>query len=198
VRFVLASASPARLATLRAAGVLPEVVVSRIDESEVTAESTGVLVQELADRKAAAVDRQLGGEVLVLGCDSLLEFEGQALGKPRSSDEAVARWQRMRGRRGVLYTGHCLIDHAAARAVRATAATTVYFADLTDEEVETYCRSGEPKNVAGAFTIDGFGGWFIERIEGDHHNVVGLSLPVLRGMLRELNFSLPDIGYPAS
>ncbi|MCU1658848.1 MAG: maf protein, partial [Pseudonocardiales bacterium] len=103
---------------------------------------------------------------------------------------------RMRGKQGVLYTGHCLIDIAAERVVNAVASTYVHFADVTDEEIELYCGSGEPSNVAGGFTIDGFGGWFIDAVRGDHHNVVGLSLPVLRKMLRELNFGLADLGYP--
>lgn len=196
IRFVLASASPARRETLLRAGVVPEVIVSGVDESAVTADTPAQLAQRLADLKALAVGKQLRGEALVLGCDSLLEFDGETLGKPDSVDAAIKRWQRMRGRSGTLHTGHALLDVAAERVVFGTVATIVHFADITDEEIEVYCSSGEPSNVAGAFTIDGFGGWFIDGVEGDHHNVVGLSLPVLRRMLHELNFGLADIGYP--
>jgi septum formation protein len=196
IRFVLASASPARRETLLRAGIVPEVIVSGVDESSVTADSPAELAQRLADLKSVAVARQLRGEALVLGCDSLLEFEGETLGKPGSTAAAVARWKRMRGQRGVLHTGHTLMDVAAERVVCATVSTVVQFSDVTDEEIDIYCTSGEPSNVAGAFTIDGFGGWFVDGIQGDHHNVVGLSLPTLRRMLRDPNFGLPDIGYP--
>ena len=185
---------------------MPEVIVSRFDESSVEALPAVELVQVLANAKALSISNwlrseslaagELPGEALVLGCDSLLELDGEALGKPASHDDAIVRWRRMRGRKGILHTGHCLIDVAAERIAIATVSTTVHFGDITDEEIEVYCSSGEPSNVAGAFTIDGFGGWFIDGIEGDHHNVVGLSLPVLRKMLKELNFSLYDLGYP--
>jgi septum formation protein len=196
IRFVLASASPARRETLLRAGVVPEVIVSGVDESRITAGTTAALVQELANAKALVVSKQLRGEALVLGCDSLFEFEGAALGKPASIGDAIAQWQRMRGRTGILHTGHCLIDCAAERMAMGTVSTILHFADVTDEEILVYCSSGEPFNVAGGFTIDGFGGWFVDMIEGDHHNVVGLSLPLLRRLLRELNFGLPDLDYP--
>lgn len=200
IRFVLASASPARRETLLRAGVVPEVIVSQVDEDAITASmpeaTTAGIAQKLAIRKALTVRKGLRGEALVLGCDSLLDFEGEAMGKPVTIEAAVQRWQRMRSRRGTLYTGHCLYDIAAGRVAVATVATGVDFADVTDEEIEIYCTSGEPADVAGAFTIDGFGGWFVEGVHGDPHNVVGLSLPVLRRMLRELNFGLHDIGYP--
>ena len=202
MRFVLASASPARLRTLRSAGLAPEVIVSGVDEDAITAGTARELVQLLADAKAEAVAGSLAGAVadgpaLVLGCDSLLEFDGVALGKPADRAEAEARWRRMRGGRGVLHTGHCLIDVVRGRRARTTVATTVHFADASDAEIAAYCASGEPLQVAGAFTIDGLGGWFVEAIEGDHHNVVGLSLPALRGMLAELDHQLADLGYPA-
>jgi len=207
IRFILGSASPARLRTLLAAGVVPEVIVSRFDESSVEALPAAELVQVLANAKALTISNrlrgesraageELPGEALVLGCDSLLELDGEALGKPASHDDATLRWRRMRGRVGVLHTGHCLVDVAGERLATATVSTTVHFGDVTDEEIEVYCSSGEPSTVAGAFTIDQLGGWFIDAIEGDHHNVVGLSLPALRKMLRELNFSLWDLGYP--
>jgi septum formation protein len=193
VRFVLASASPARLETLRRAGVEPEVIVSGVDESVVSAPTTAALVAELAMRKARAVASQLDGDVLVLGCDSLLELDGRSLGKPADGDEARARWRAMRGRSGVLHTGHALVD-PDGRAVVEGAATTVHFGEVTDDEIERYCATGEPLAVAGAFTIDGLGGWFVDAIEGDHHNVVGLSLPLLRRMLREFGLSVTDLG----
>jgi septum formation protein len=195
-RFVLASASPARLSTLRAAGIEPEVVVSGVDEDAVTATSTADLVVELAARKASAVAAQVPAGALVLGCDSLLELDGAALGKPGSVAGAKQRWRQMRGRDGVLHTGHCLIDVATGASLARGAATVVRFADVTDDEIDAYCSTGEPSQVAGAFTIDGLGGWFVESIDGDPHNVVGVSLPLVRAMLRELGHDLRSIGYP--
>jgi septum formation protein len=186
---VLASASPARLATLKAAGVEPSVVVSGVDESQVTGLPPAELAQRLAELKSAAVAAEVGGDRLVLGCDSVLELDGVALGKPEDADEAVARWRIMRGRTGVLHTGHCLTDTSSGRRAVATGSTVVHFADLTDDEITAYVESGEPLQVAGAFTIDGLGGAFVTAIEGDHHNVVGLSLPLLRDLLAELGHS---------
>ena len=196
-RFVLASASPARLETLRRAGLEPEVVVSGVDEDAVTADSTPELVALLAEQKARAVAEQVGDDALVLGCDSLLELDGRPLGKPGSSAAAALRWRQMRGRTGTLHTGHCLCDTSTNRSVTRSVATDVRFAEATDAEIDAYCATGEPIAVAGAFTIDGLGGWFIDGIVGDHHNVVGVSLPVVRAMLRELGYGLRDVGYPA-
>jgi septum formation protein len=196
-RFVLASASPARLETLRRAGVEPEVVVSGVDEDEASADSTAALVALLAERKARAVVQQVGNDALVLGCDSLLELDGRQLGKPGSGTAAALRWRQMRSRTGTLHTGHCLIDAATNEHVTRSVATDVRFGDVTDAEIEAYCATGEPVAVAGAFTIDGLGGWFVDGIAGDHHNVVGVSLPAVRAMLRELGYGLGDIGYPA-
>lgn len=209
MRFVLASASPARLQTLRSAGIEPEVLVSGVDEDAITAPTAPELVQALARAKATAVAAtrispvqlagQASGPVLVLGCDSMLEFDGQVLGKPSSADEAIARWQRMRGRSGVLHTGHTLIDvppqsaNTGATVVEGVASTVVHFADPSDAEIETYVATGEPLVVAGAFTIDGLGGWFVERVEGDHHNVVGLSLPLLRRLILDLGYTLAEL-----
>lgn len=186
---VLASASPARLATLRRAGLEPEVMVSNVDEHGVDGGSPAATAQELAGRKACAVAHLLSGAAagtLVLGCDSLLEFEGQALGKPGDPDAAVARWQAMRGQSGVLHTGHTVIEPATGRRVEGTASTTVWFAKVSDAEIEAYVATGEPLWVAGGFTIDGLGGAFVERIDGCHHNVVGVSLPLVRRMVGEL------------
>jgi len=192
-RLVLASASPARLSTLRSAGLDPEVIVSGVDESEVTAGKPHDLAQVLAERKAQAVAARLDGSALVVGCDSVLELDGQAHGKPASAAEAVRRWRAMRGSSGVLHTGHCVVDTASGRTRSATESTVVHFADLGDEEIEAYVATGEPLHVAGAFTIDGLGGAFVRRIDGDPHNVVGISLPLLREMLAALGIAWPDL-----
>ncbi len=204
VPLVLGSASPARLATLRAVGVTPRVVVSDVDEELAVAEATeryGPLEPAdvallLARSKAEAVASAGGSGALVLGCDSVLELAGEVHGKPVDAAEAAARWRRMRGRAGVLHTGHWLVDDrpsGGGGTLGATASTTVHFADLTDEEVDAYVATGEPLRVAGAFTVDGLGGAFVSAIEGDHHNVVGLSLPLLRELLGELGISWFDV-----
>jgi septum formation protein len=194
---VLASASPARLALLRSAGVEPRVVVSGVDESTVATRDPAELSARLAVLKARAVADSLaeqGGPARwVLGCDSVLGFDGQVRGKPRSAEQAVAWWREMRGRSGVLHTGHCLRALATSAEVVRGAATTVHFADVSDAEVEAYVATGEPLAVAGAFTVDGLGGAFVRGIEGDHHNVVGLSLPVLREMFAELGTPWTDL-----
>jgi septum formation protein len=190
---VLASASAARLATLKAAGIEPSVVVSGVDESQVTGLEPADLARRLAELKCAAVAEEVGGDRLVLGCDSVLELDGRALGKPADADEAVERWQAMRGRSGILHTGHCLRDTASGRQALRTGSTVVHFADVTDDEIAAYVESGEPLQVAGAFTVDGLGGAFVTGIEGDHHNVVGLSLPLLRGLVSELGHRWTDL-----
>jgi septum formation protein len=196
-RFVLASASPARLETLRRAGLEPEVVVSGVDEDTVSAATTAELVAILAEHKAHAVAAQVQAPALVLGCDSMLELGGRQLGKPGSVAAAAERWRQMRGRTGTLHTGHCLVDVGTGTSLTRSVATAVTFGDITDAEIDAYCATGEPVAVAGAFTVDGLGGWFIERVDGDHHNVVGVSLPVVRAMLREIGHGLGDVGYPA-
>ncbi|MGQ0465598.1 MAG: Maf family protein [Sporichthyaceae bacterium] len=187
-RLILASASPARLATLRRAGLDPEVVVSDVDESGTRGPNTAVTTRMLAGLKADAVAqnmRDVPAGTLILGCDSLLDLDGEALGKPGTSEAAVARWRAMRGRQGVLYTGHALVEPATGRRDQRVAATTVTFAELSDAEIEAYVATGEPLHVAGAFTIDGYGGAYVQRIGGDHHNVVGVSLPLLRTMVEQ-------------
>lgn len=224
VRFVLASASPARLKSLHAAGVWPEVVVSGVDEDAITASRPVDHVQLLADAKAYAVVNRLreaatalrkptrsrrcpgGGatgspavsseDLLVLGCDSLLELAGVGLGKPVDVADARARWAAMAGRDGVLHTGHRLVrlrDGATVAEVGRTSSTVVRFGVPTEDELAAYLGTGEPLAVAGAFTIDGLGGWWVDGIDGDPGTVVGLSLPVLRELLHEVGVRPTDL-----
>ena len=188
-RLVLASASPARRALLTAAGIDAEVQVSGVDESIVEATDPHTLCLALARMKARAIAARMNAEpgTLVLGCDSVLSFDGEIFGKPVDAADAVARWQRMRGKSGILFTGHHLTDVMAGTQAEDVAATVVHFAEISDEEIEAYVATGEPLHVAGAFTLDGRGSAFIERIEGDHGNVIGLSMPLLRHLLAELH-----------
>jgi septum formation protein len=180
---VLASASPARLRLLRDAGFAPRVVVSGVDETDLHEDDPSVLVRLLAERKALAVAAGLAGDELVVGCDSMLVLDGEVLGKPSSPAAAVARWHRMRGRSGALLTGHCVVDVATGRCESATASTVVRFGTPSDAEVEAYVATGEPLHVAGAFTLDGRSAAFLDGIDGDAGNVIGLSLPLLRTLL---------------
>ncbi|HVQ86871.1 MAG TPA: nucleoside triphosphate pyrophosphatase [Actinomycetes bacterium] len=193
MRWVLASGSPARLAVLRAAGVDPEVHVSGVDESGVTGQPAEVALV-LAERKALAVAELQPTPAVVIGCDSLLELDGKALGKPADAAEAAARWRLMRGRSGTLLTGHCIIRTDSGRRVAEVASTTVTFGNPTDREIDAYVSTGEPLTVAGAFTIDGRGGWFVDGIIGDHTNVIGISLPLVRRLVLALNLELPFRG----
>jgi septum formation protein len=186
---ILASASPARLAVLRNAGLDPKVIVSGVDEDAFTAHSPAALALVLATAKAKAVADGLE-EGLVIGCDSILELDGRPYGKPATSEEAAERWRLMRGRTGRLVTGHCVIDVAAERQVAEVATTVVHFGQPSDEEIATYVATGEPLSLAGAFSIDGRGGWFVEGIEGDHGTVLGLSLPLLRELFGELGYAV--------
>jgi septum formation protein len=226
-RLLLASASPARRATLVAAGIDPLVAVSTVDEDAVLvaarerfgdlepADAVLVLaqakVEDVARTLAAAPPApdagpgaadELDDDLLLLGCDSMLELDGEIFGKPASAEVAVARWRTMRGRSGVLHTGHWLIDDRPGAAdggagtggtLGATSSTVVHFADLSDDEIDAYVATGEPLAVAGAFTVDGLGGAFVTGIEGDHHGVVGLSLPLLRELLGEVGVRLPEL-----
>jgi septum formation protein len=194
-RLVLASQSPARLQLLRQAGLNPEVVVSGVDETAVTAPRVAELVALLASAKAAQVAKT-ESDALVIGADSLLEFRGQSMGKPADVAEARLRWQRMSGRRGVLHTGQAVFDvqdgAITARDV-GVSSTVVHFAAPTPAELEAYLATGEPLAVAGAFTLDGLGAPFVRRIEGDHSAVIGLSLPLLRTQLAKLGVTFTDL-----
>lgn len=187
---LLASASPARRRLLEQAGIPHRVMVSGVDEDGIHADDPRELVQKLAQAKASAVRERLraGGDdasvTAVLGCDSVLAFDGEVFGKPADAAEAIARWQRMRGRWGELHTGHCLLAGAAAgpdatdRCVTVT--TRVLFAELTDADVEAYVSTGEPLQCAGGFALEGRGGSCVEQLDGCYSNVIGLSLPLLR------------------
>jgi septum formation protein len=192
VRVVLASASPARLAVLRGAGLDPEVIVSGVDEDSYSAATTGELTALLSAAKAAAVAATQASGV-VIGCDSMLDLDGVALGKPADAEEAIARWQAMRGRTGTLLTGHCVIDAATGQRASGVASSVIRFGAPTDEEIAAYVGTGEPLGMAGAFTIEGLGGWFVDSIDGDHNNVIGISLPLLRALLLDLNVTIPAL-----
>jgi septum formation protein len=189
---VLASASPARLRLLRDAGFDPRVVVSGVDESLVTTDDPAELVERLAVLKARAVATGLA-DGLVIGCDSMLLLGGEVLGKPASAEIAVARWRAMRGREGTLLTGHCVVDAATGELVSAVGATTVRFGTPDDEEIAAYVATGEPLQVAGAFTLDGRSAPFVAGIDGDPGNVIGLSLPLLRELLAKLGVRVSDL-----
>jgi septum formation protein len=195
---VLASGSSGRLSVLRGAGIEPEVVVSGVDETCDDGLDTASIVAELAERKAAAV-ATLRPDDLILGCDSLLDFEGQALGKAATAERVTAVWRRLAGNEGTLHTGHCLIDGRTGRAAREVAATRVRFGTPSDAELAAYVASGEPITMAGGFSIDGLGAWFVDGIDGDPSNVIGLSLPLLRRMLAGFGIAITDLWQrPAS
>lgn len=194
---ILASASPARLRLLRTAGIEPIVQVSDFDESQVQLTSPKDLVQVLAEGKAAVVAAQLQGS-LVLGCDSVLALQGEIYGKPANADEAIDRWRQMRGQTGELYTGHALIDQVQRRTLVRCQVTQVQFALISDRQIEAYVASGEPLHCAGCFALEGQGGLFIEKIDGCHSNVIGLSLPLFRQMLAELNYDVTAFWRPST
>ena len=201
-RVVLGSASPGRLNVLRQAGIDPLVQVSGVDEDVIVAgqgpdAAPGAVVCALARAKAervtAEVDRAVAADCLVVGCDSMLEIDGRLVGKPASPDAARNQWRLMGDRSGRLYTGHAmvrLLDGQPSRREAEFAITTVHFAKPTTADLEAYLATGEPLQVAGGFTLDGLGGWFVDRIEGDPSNVIGLSLPLLRRMLSRVGLSV--------
>lgn len=202
-KFVLASASPARRRLLQTAGIDPIVEVSHFDESQIQSADPALLVKTLALRKADAVASQLADRIavptLVMGCDSVLAIAGEIHGKPDSPEAAIARWKQMRGQVGYLYTGHALIEllphnslTGAPKHLLRCQVTTVYFANASDRQIEAYIATGEPLKCAGCFALEGKGGLFVERLDGCHTNVIGLSLPLLRQMLDDLGYDVVD------
>lgn len=187
--FVLASASPARRRLLETAGIYPTVCQSDFDESQIQLSDAVELVKTLAQKKAEVVSNRYK-DVLLLGCDSVLSFAGQIYGKPESPQVAVARWQEMRGKYGLLHTGHCLIDLVQNKTITRCGTTKVYFAYISDRIIQQYVATGEPLKCAGSFALEGKGGFLIEKIEGCHSNVIGLSMPLLAKMLTELGYNI--------
>ncbi|MGJ6981382.1 Maf family protein [Aestuariimicrobium soli] len=211
MRVVLASASPARLAALRSAGLDPEVMVSHADEDSLQAPTTERLTQRLAELKASLVVPQLPADEdwVLIACDSLLEIAGQRHGKPGDEATAITRWYRMRGATGVLFTGHHVVvnraprpgvpDEAPRRLTQSRVGQArVTFADLSDAEIAAYAATGEPARVAGAFTLDGLGAAFVTRVEGDPYNVVGISLSLVRQMLLDLGVEWHRLWGPSA
>ncbi|MBD2609102.1 septum formation inhibitor Maf [Scytonema hofmannii FACHB-248] len=189
--FILASASPARRRLLQTVGIEATVCASDFDESQIQLSEPGQLVQTLAQCKAETVAPQFASG-LIMGCDSVLALNGQIHGKPADGSEAIARWQIMRSHFGDLYTGHALIDKDQNRTLVKCQVTRVYFGEMSDRTIQAYVATGEPLKCAGAFAIEGFGSLFVEKIEGCHTNVIGLSLPLLRQMLAELGYEVTD------
>jgi septum formation protein len=200
---VLASASPARHTLLTNAGIVPQVLVSDVDEEALTASlgpiTPEALCLELARAKARDVAARLTSthDVVVVGCDSVLEMDGVAYGKPASPEEAKRRWQtQMAGNHGTLRTGHWLVRTSTGEQLGAVASTEVWHATPSEQEIDAYIATGEPLRVAGGFTLDGLGAPFVERIDGDPSNVIGLSLPLLRLLLRDLGIVWSDLWPP--
>ncbi|WP_063128029.1 Maf family protein [Nocardia fusca] len=205
-RLVLASASPARRSVLRAAGIEPLVRVSDVDEDAVAAAlpaDTGPreVVVELARAKARAVASTLADDapdpdLVVVGCDSMLLIDGALQGKPHTPEVALARWQAMAGHFADLVTGHCVLrvrDGVVTAEAIDCSATTVHFGKPDPAELDAYIATGEPLQVAGAFTLDGLGGWFVDRIDGDPSSVVGIGLPLLRRLLQEVGVGVAQL-----
>lgn len=188
-QLILASASAARLKLLQTLGINPLVEHSNFDESQISVFNPSDLVKTLARKKAEVVADRFS-EGLVLGCDSVLFFNGEIYGKPSSEEIAIARWQKMRGNHGLLYTGHVLIDIAQDRTLSDCGITKVHFANISDKTIKAYVKSGEPLKCAGGFALEGKGGLFVEKIDGCHSNVIGLSYPLLRKMLTKLGYKL--------
>lgn len=196
MQLVLASQSPARLGVLRAAGTDPVVRVSGVDEDAIVAglgdAEPDAVVVALAEAKAREVVGEFA-DALVIGCDSMLHFDGELVGKPATPEVARERWARMAGGSGELLTGHALlrvVGGAVTEAATGAERTVVRFGTPTQDEVDAYIATGEPLKVAGAFTLDALGGWFVDGIDGDPSSVIGISLPLVRGLLRELGVSV--------
>lgn len=195
MRLILASKSPARLGVLRGAGLDPEVIVSGFDESSILDPVPARRAATLALAKGQVVAEQVAGDCVLIACDSVLEFEGKAYGKPGTPEAAFQLWQRMRAREGLLHTGHhVLVRRGGVDTAQTRVGTTaVHFADLSDDEIAAYVATGEPTRVAGGFTIDGLGGAYVTSVAGDPHNVIGLSLPLVRQMVLDAGVRWPDL-----
>ena len=192
---VLASGSSSRARLLLSCGINPTVIVSDVNEEDpaMTSLSPADMVIALAILKAHTVRKQVGKTHLVIGCDSTFEFEGISLGKPETRERAIERSKLLRGKSGLLHTGHCIIDTQSEIEYSDISTSRVHFADMTDTEIESYADSGEPLSVAGGFTLDGLSAPFIERIEGDPTGIIGLSLPLLRRAVISLGLQWTDI-----
>lgn len=206
MQLILASASPARLATLVGAGINPIVRVSHVDEeaieSSMSASTPGEIAQALARAKCEKVTQELADaneltpNTIVIGCDSVFELNGKPYGKPRNAIEAKSRWQEMMNKTGTLHTGHYITftnERGQQSSVEATASTQVHLGELTEPEMDAYLLTGEPFAVAGGFTLDGFGGAFVRGVTGDPSNVVGISLPTVRNLLHQLGITWTDL-----
>ena len=191
LEIILASASPSRQRLLTSVGISPTIIVSGVDEedSAYSQLSPRELVVALAIVKAHTVKEKVNYPALIIGCDSTFEFEGESLGKPGTTENAIARAKKLSGKSGVLHTGHCFIDTDKGIEVSDVVSTRVHFATMSDEEIEGYVATGEPLNVAGGFTLDGLSAPFIAGIEGDPSNVIGLSLPLLRIAINSLGYT---------
>ena len=189
--FVLASASPARLRLLQTIGIEPTVCPSQFDESQIQLANPQALVEALANGKAEVVSQRFP-DALVLGCDSVLALDGEIYGKPETPEVAIARWKTMRGKVGMLYTGHFLLDTRQGKAVTGCGITEVHFATVSDRQIAAYVATGEPLNCAGCFALEGRGGLFVEKLVGCHSNVIGLSLPLLRSLIEQLDYDIVD------
>ena len=198
-KVVLASASPARKRLLESGGVAFEVIVSGVDEEDpkITSLSPKEMVIALAILKAHTVKEKVGNNHLIIGCDSTFEFNGQSLGKPGSAEIAIARCKELRGNFGYLHTGQCVIDTENGIEVSDISTSKVYFAQMSDDEIESYVATGEPLAVAGGFTLDGLSSPFISRIEGDSTGIIGLSMPHLRLAINSLGLNWSDIARTA-
>lgn len=203
MRFVLASASPARLAVLRAAGIDPLVRVSGVDEDAVTAALADPapedLVTALAEAKAEAVAGSAAADepdCVIVGCDSMLSINGEVVGKPGTAEAAAERWRSMAGGTGELLTGHSVVrlrGGAISERARGHVATAVRFGEPTEAELDAYIATSEPLQVAGGFTLDGRGGWFVEGVDGDPSSVIGISLPLTRSLLARVGVSVTSL-----
>lgn len=193
-RLILASASPSRKRLLESAGLVPEIFVSNVDEEtdHFNKMSPKDLVIALAITKAHTVRQQITGEAIIIACDSTFEFEGESFGKPASPQVAINRAKRLSGKTGLLHTGHCIIDTVQDREIADRVTTSVTFDSMSEREISDYVATGEPLRVAGGFTLDGYSSPFINSINGDYTNVVGISMPFVRKTLIHLGYSWPE------